>query len=130
MVFYSEPASDQYKIFWIRFPEEVFQWLDHLQEAPEYKDRVKRKYNWTVEGLVTLHHLDHLISRAVDFWVQTVLEGYIIEFSAENHQYFSKEEAIFKEGARGRLLWEIPLWIKVLLVEEGMFLVPSANMAV
>jgi hypothetical protein len=33
----------------------------------------------------------------VDFWVQTTLEGYIIEFVAENHQYFSKEEAYSKK---------------------------------
>jgi hypothetical protein len=64
----------------------------------------------------------------VDFWVHNILEGYIIEFVAENHQSFSKGEEIFKEGARGRLLWEIPLWIKVLLVEEGIFSVPLANM--
>jgi hypothetical protein len=60
----------------------------------------------------------------VDFWVQTTLEGYIIEFSTESHQYFSKEEVVFKEGARGRLLWEIPLWIKFFLAEEGMLPVP------
>jgi hypothetical protein len=56
IVFYSEPASDQYEIFWIKFPEELFQWLDQLQEAPEYKYRVKKRYNWIVEGLVALHH--------------------------------------------------------------------------
>jgi hypothetical protein len=44
----------------------------------------------------------------VDFWVQTTLEGYIIEIVVENHQYFSRDEAIFKEGARGILLQEIP----------------------
>jgi hypothetical protein len=82
--------SDQYEIFWIKFPEEVFQWLDWLQEALEYKDRDKRRYNWTIEGLAALHQLDHQISRVVDLWVHTTLEGYIIEFAAKNHQYFSK----------------------------------------
>jgi hypothetical protein len=72
--------------------------------VPEFKDHVKKIFNWTIEQLATLHKLDHQISRAVDFWVQTTLEGYIIEFSIENHQYFSKEEAIFYEGARGILL--------------------------
>jgi hypothetical protein len=65
----------------------------------------------------------------VEFWVQTTLEGYIIEFSTENHQSFSKAEAIFYEGARGRLLREIPLWMKILLVEEGMLPVPLVEMA-
>jgi hypothetical protein len=51
-----------------------------------------------------------------------MLEGYIIEFAAENHQSFSWAEEIFKKGARGRLLREIPLWIKAFLMEEGMLI--------
>jgi len=52
-----------------------------------------------------------------------------IKFFLENHQYFSKVEVIFHEGARGRVLKEIPLWIKVLLAEEGLLLVHSLDMA-
>jgi hypothetical protein len=98
----------------------------------------KKPHNTNIEskrditGLVKVYHsssLDHQISHVVDFWVQITLEGYIIEFVAENHQALSKAEAIFREGSRGRLLWEIPLWIKVLLVEEGMLHVPSVDMA-
>jgi hypothetical protein len=36
IVFYSEPASHQYEIFWVKFYEELFQWLDRPLEAPEY----------------------------------------------------------------------------------------------
>jgi hypothetical protein len=65
----------------------------------------------------------------VDLWVQTTLEGCIIEFSAENHHSFSKAEEVFYEGSRGRLLREISLWMKILLVEEGMLLVALFEMA-
>jgi hypothetical protein len=44
----------------------------------------------------------------------------VIEFVAENHQYFSWAEADFKKDTRGRMMREIPLWIKVFLMEEGM----------
>jgi hypothetical protein len=67
--------------------------------------------------------------RAIDFWVNTTLEGYIIEFAAENHQYFSWAEVDFKKDARGRLLREIPLWIKVFLMEEGMLTISPTEMA-
>jgi hypothetical protein len=33
-VFYSEILSDQYEIFWVKFPEELFHWIDQLEEAP------------------------------------------------------------------------------------------------
>jgi hypothetical protein len=35
VVFYSEILSDQYEIFWVKFPEEIFHWLDRLLEAPK-----------------------------------------------------------------------------------------------
>jgi hypothetical protein len=60
--------------------------------------------------------------------VQTTLEGNIIMFIAENHQEFKKIEVVLREGDIGILLWEIPLLIEVLLVEEGIFLVPLVNM--
>jgi hypothetical protein len=72
--------------------------------------------------------LDRPITRAVDFWVNTTLEGYIIEFAAENHQYFSREEEDFKKYTWGRLLREIPLWIKVFLMEEGMLTISPTEM--
>jgi hypothetical protein len=33
-VFYSEISSDQYEILWFKFLEELFHWIDRLQEAP------------------------------------------------------------------------------------------------
>jgi hypothetical protein len=64
----------------------------------------------------------------IDFWVNTTLEGYIIEFAVENHQSFSRAEADFKKYARGILLREIPLWIKVFLMEEGMLTIYPTKM--
>jgi hypothetical protein len=62
-------------------------------------------------------------------WVNTTLEGYIIEFAAENHQSFSWAEEDFKRDARGRLLREIAMWIKVFLMGEGMLTMSSTDMA-
>jgi hypothetical protein len=64
----------------------------------------------------------------VYFWVNTTLEGYIIEFAIENHQSFSRVEADFKKDVRGILLREIPLWIKVFLMEEGMLTISPTKM--
>jgi hypothetical protein len=72
--------------------------------------------------------LYHQITQAVDLWVNPTLEGYIIEFATDNHQYFSWVEEIFKKGAREILLREIPMWIKAFLMEEGMRTIPSTKM--
>jgi hypothetical protein len=69
------------------------------------------------------------LTQTINFWVNTMLEGYIIEFAIENHQYFSREEENFKKDARGIMLREIPLWIKVFLMEEGMMTMSPIEMA-
>jgi hypothetical protein len=88
-IFYSERLSDQYEIFWVKFLEEFFQLIKRLQEAPEFQGQIKKICMWDTDKLVGLHRLDCPFTRAMDFWVSTTIEGYIIEFVAENHQSFS-----------------------------------------
>ena len=80
--------------------------------------------------LVALHQLDTELTRAVDFWVGTTLDEYIVEFAVECYQSFSKAEAIFHSGLRGRLLKEILLWIKALMVDEVLMECHKASMEV
>jgi hypothetical protein len=89
VVFYLERSSEQYEIFWVKLPEELFHWINRLQEAPEFQERAKRIYTWDTEKIEALHQLDCPVTRTIDFWVKTTLEGYIIEFAVENHQSFS-----------------------------------------
>jgi hypothetical protein len=83
---------------------------------------------WDTESIAVLYQLDRSITQAVDFWVNTTLERYIIEFATKNHQSFSRAEADFKQDAWGRVLREIPLWIKVFLMEEGMLNISPTEM--
>jgi hypothetical protein len=39
-----------------------------------------------------------------------------------------ERKVVFYEGPQGRLLRDIPPWMKVLLVEEGMFPIPLEQM--
>ena len=68
--------------------------------------------------------------RVVDLWVQTTLEEYIIEFVVESHQYFSKVEVVLSWGFWGKLLKEVALWIKVLMMEEGLLVFQNLSMEV
>jgi hypothetical protein len=62
--------------------------------------------------------------------VQNTLEGYIIEFVAENHQYFSKVEVYIQEWSQRKIVVEIYCCgSRSCLVEEGMLPVPLGDMA-
>ena len=64
----------------------------------------------------------------MDFCAETTLDGYIVEFSTECYQSFSKAKAIFRSRLRGKLLKEIPLWIKALMVDEGLMEFEKSSM--
>ena len=56
------------------------------------------------------------------------MDGYIVEFAAECYQYFSRAEDTFRSGLRGKLLNEIPLWIKALMIDKGLMGFQKAEM--
>ena len=120
LVLFSDSASDTYEIFWGRFPTDLYNWLRRLRATVPQEGLRKINHRWAHEDLVALHRVDAELTRAVDFWVKTTLEGYVVEFAAECYQSFSKAEAVFHSGLRGKLLKEIPLWIKALMVDEGL----------
>lgn len=72
--------------------------------------------------------MDNDLTRVVDFWLKTMMEGYIVEFAAESYQSFSKAEAVFGSRLRGRLMSEVLTWIKMFMVEEGLLPSPTADM--
>ena len=90
LVLFSDSASDTYEIFWGKFPEELYNWLRRLQTKTikEKSRNINRK--WPHKDLMMLHRLDTDLTRVVDFWVESTLEGYIVDFAAECYQYFSK----------------------------------------
>ena len=59
------------------------------------------------------------ISRAVDFWIDSILEGYVTEFVVEVITSYSEARRHFFQGHRGRYLMSINLWIKMFLYEKG-----------
>ena len=56
---------------------------------------------------------------AVDFWIDSILEGYVTEFAVEVITSYSEAERHFFQGPWGRYLMSIKLWIKMILYEKG-----------
>ena len=65
------------------------------------------------------------ISRVVDFWVDSILQGYITEFVVDTITSYSEVERIFSQGPRRRYLLCISTWIKMLAYENGILQLSS-----
>ena len=48
----------------------------------------KRNIVWTPELIQTVKNLDNPITRVVDFWLASVLEGFVTEFAVEQTKSF------------------------------------------
>ena len=79
----------------------------------------KRDIIWTPELIQTVKNLDNPITRTVDFWLVSVLEGFVTEFAVDQTKSFSEAERYFFKGYRGKYLKSLNLSIKMLLHEKG-----------
>ena len=79
----------------------------------------KRNIVWTPELIQTVKNLDNPITRIVDFWLASVLEGFVTEFAVEQRKSFSEAKRYFFKGYCGKYLKSLNLSIKMLLHEKG-----------
>ena len=70
-----------------------FDWLSNLTDSNTFKK--KRNIVWTPELIQTVQNLDNPITQAVDFWLTSVLEGYVTEFAVDQRKSFSAAERYF-----------------------------------
>ena len=56
---------------------------------------------------------------AIDFWVDSILQGYITKFAVETITSYSEVERIFFQGPRRRYFLSIGTWINMLVYEKG-----------
>ena len=66
-----------------------------------------------------MRNLDNPITMAVDFWLASVLEGFVTEFAVDQTKSFSEAERYFFKGYHGKYLRYLNLSIKMLLHEKG-----------
>ena len=65
------------------------------------------------------------ISRAVDFWVDSILEGYIIEIAVDTITSYSEMKREFFQETRVCYMKYLKLWIKILVCEKGILKMES-----
>ena len=109
--------TDIHTIFFATYGNELYSCLSKLIDQHIFKK--KRNIVWTPELIQTVRSIDNPISRAVDFWLASVLEGFITEFAVEQRKHFNEAERYFFKGYHGKYLNSLNLFIKMILHEKG-----------
>ena len=82
------------------YGNELYDWLSKLTDQNIF--RKKRNIVWTLELIHTVKSIDNPITRVVDFWLASVLGGFVTEFAVEQTKSFSEAERYLFKGYHGK----------------------------
>jgi hypothetical protein len=67
------------------------------------------------------------LNRKVDFWLDNIVVGFIIEFAVDIVKSYNAAEQEFLRGPRGRYIRSLYTYIKRLLYNKGVMTMESDN---
>ena len=65
-----------------------------------------------------LEGLEYKVTKVVDYWINSISGGFIIEFAIDTYISYSEVEHRFFKGPSGKYLNSLKTWIKMLLCEK------------
>ena len=74
--------SDIYEIFFVEFPIILHEWFSILARRKANFQR-REVVKWSDQLVCEVTSVSNTISRAVDFWVDSILQAYITKFAVE-----------------------------------------------
>ena len=110
--------ANLHESFFATFPGELHAWLSRLGDNETFSRRV-RPTEWTPKEIQRLERIDNPISRVVDYWLNSLLERFVTEFTMDMLKAYSEVEQYFFKGYWGKYLKSLTLCIKMLLCEKG-----------
>lgn len=74
---------------------------------------------WTLELVKCLEGSDYKVSRDVDYLIDSILGGFITEFSIDTYVSYREAEQQFFKGPRGKYLTLLKTYSKLPLCKKG-----------
>ena len=103
--------------FFCEFPVLLQEWLAKFTKK-KTNFQGGESISWTPELIQELQEHNNRASWVVEVWLDSTLEGYIMEFAVNTNKSFSKAEREFFSGPQGRFLLSLQLSIKQLVYEK------------
>ena len=115
---------DIHEIFFVEFLVILHKWLWILVTRQTNSQR-REAVEWNEQLVCEVTSVSNTISRAVDFWIDSILQGYITEFVVDTITSYSEAERNFFQGTKRRYLLSFSTWIKMLVYEKGILQISS-----
>ena len=109
--------TKEHKIFFCSFPCELYEFLAKLADG-QGTWKLDNPIVWTPELVRHLEGSKNKIIRVGDYWIDSILGGFITEFVIDTSVSYSEDERQFFKGPRDKYLKSLKTWIKMLLCEK------------
>jgi hypothetical protein len=86
-----------------------------------------QQLEWTPVWIDQLQQVNKKFTRAVDFWLNSIVAGFIIDFAEDTKKSYNALEQEFLRGPRGRYIRSLYTSIKILLYKKGVMTMGSNN---
>ena len=110
--------TDIHEILFAKFPIVLHEWLSILVRRKK-NFKIRESLEWSDQLVCEVTIVSNTISRAVDFLVDIILQGYITKFVVEAITSYSEAERIFFQGPQRIYLLSLSTWINMLVYEKG-----------
>ena len=110
--------TDVHEVFFAMFRSKLHSWVERLADSTGYV-RSAKPAQWNQAIVQRVKNTNNVVSRAVDFWLTSLLSGFITEFVVDTLKAYSEAKCQFFKGYRGKFLNYLNLWIKILLCDKG-----------
>ena len=102
------------RFYFFKFPIVLHEWLSKL-ETQQINFQGREPTEWNPQVNQRLKSVSNPVLTAVDFWVDSILEGYITKFVVDTITSYSEVERKNFQGPRGIYLTSLKTWIKMLV---------------
>jgi len=117
--------TDLHEVFFCDFPHLLQEWILRLKDN-HVTNRI-RQLDCTLVQIEQLQQVNNKFTRAIDFWLDNIVTGFITEFSIDTMKSYNTAEKEFIHGPRGRNIQSLYTSIKILLYRKGVMTMESDN---
>ena len=115
--------TDLHEVFFCDFPHLLQEWILRLKD--NHTTNQIQQLEWTPVQIEKLQQVNNKFTCGVDFWLDSIVAGFITEFAVETSKSHNASEQEFLRGPRGRYIRSLYTSIKILLYNKGVMTMES-----
>jgi hypothetical protein len=117
--------TDLHEVFFCDFPHLLQELILRLKDK-HTTNQIQQLY-WTPVQIQQLQQVNNKFTRAVNFWLDSIVASFITEFTVDTEKSYNAVEKEFLQGPRGRCIRSLHTSIKILLYNKGVMKMESDN---